>query len=177
MQRKVKYYPPEARSFSYNNLQCIYCGNTSAFFTNLKLKHELTVDESGSLIVELNRKKTERLMESISNNIWNMVDNAQMNGKEVFHCANCEEAEGVDMQTRLLDYCWQTGCPGCDICGNYISEKDLKEICTDCIISRGGKIDPEDCVYSCDYYDYGLEQVYNHYDTSLDDLLEELGYK
>ena len=177
MSRVIKDYPPETRSYSHNNLQCIYCGNTTAFYSNLKLKHELTVDGSGSLMVELNQKKTQRLMESISNNIWSMIDNAQMTGKEIFFCANCEDSEGVDLQTRLLDYCWQTGCPGCEICCEYISEEDFKDICTDCIKSRDGKITPEDCVYSCDYYDSGLEQVFIHYGTSLEDLLVELGYK
>lgn len=177
MSRGIKDYPSETRRYGIeNNLQCMYCGNTTAFYTNLKLKHEITV-EDGYLSVALNKKKTKIVLDAISKNIWDMVDKSKMDGKEVFFCANCDESESVDFQERLIDYCWQMNCPGCEVCGDYISEEVLKELCCDCINERKGQISEEDCNYSCPNYDNGLMDVFIHYGLTLEDLLTELGYK
>jgi len=80
------------------------------------------------------------------------------------------------MQERLLDYCWQMGCPGCEICGNYISEEELRSLCNECILGRNGEITEDECSYLCPYHDDGLEQVRMHYDITLDDLKRDLDY-
>ncbi len=170
MSRMIKEYPSETRKYNIaNNLQCTYCGNTTAFYTNLKLKHEITV-EDGYLSVALNKKKSKRILDAISKNIWDMVDKSKMDGKEVFFCANCDESEAVDFQERLIDYCWQMNCPGCEVCGDYIPEADLREMCSQCIEERNGEITEEDCIYSCPNYDYGMIEVFNHYGLTLDDM-------
>jgi len=67
------------------------------------------------------------------------IDTVLYNDKQIIHCANCKE-QGVDLQERLLDYCWQTGCPGCDVCGNYIDKDELIETCTECIREHNGLV-------------------------------------
>jgi len=176
MSRAIKYYEPEHRRYGVaNNLQCGYCGNTTAFYMNLKFRHELCV-EKGSLNVSLNQQRTQHILDSISKNIWDMISKSQSDGKEIFFCANCDESESVDLQERLIDYCWQMGCPGCEVCGNYISEEELRDLCTECINERNGEITEEDCMYSCSHFDNGLIDVFNHYDITLEDLKKELGY-
>lgn len=177
MSRQIKCYPPEDRRYNIeNNLQCIYCGNTTAFYMNLRLRHQIDVEENGFISVELNKQMTERVFNSINKNIWNIIDKSTMEGKEIIHCANCNESDAVDFQERLLEYCWQMGCPGCDVCGNYIPEEEVREMCTDCIKEHDGEITEEDCQYACPHYDDGLTNVLNHYNISVEDLKRELGY-
>ena len=164
--RQVKYYPPESRRYLKENLQCIYCGNTTAFFIDLRLRHQVTIQPDSSILVE-SSKTTEKVFHSIADN----VDTAL----EHIHCANCKE-QGVDIQERLLDYCWQTGCPGCDVCGNYIDKDELIETCTECIHEHQGSITEEDCAYQCTHYDNGLEEVRRYYDITLEELKRDAGY-
>jgi len=174
--RGVKYYEPEERRYGVeNNLQCSYCGNTTAFFTNLKLKHDLTV-EDGNLVVNLNEQKTNRILDSISRNIWRMIDRQQMEDKPIICCANCEEAESVDFQERFLDWCWQCGCPGCHVCGDFIAEEEVVSLCTQCIKEHDGKIEEDDCGYLCPNYDNGLLEVLDHYGMTLADVKTLAGY-
>jgi len=177
MPRQVKYYQPEDRRYNIeNNLQCIHCGNTTAFYMNLRLRHQIDVEENGFISVELNKQMTERVFNSIGKNIWNIIDKSKMEGKEIIHCANCNDSDSVDFQARLLDWCWQMGCPGCDVCGEFISEDDVRDICSDCIKEHKGEITEDDCQYACPQYDDGLTGVLNHYHLDLEQLKRELGY-
>ena len=177
MIRQIKYYEPEERRYGVeNNLQCIYCGNTTAFYMNLRLRHQINVEASGLISVELNRQMTERVFKSIAKNIWNIIDKSKIEGKEIVHCANCDESESVDFQMRVLDWCWQTGCPGCEVCGEYISEEEVRDLCSECIKEHNGEITEEDCQCRCPHYDDGLLQVLDHYGLSLEKLIRELGY-
>jgi hypothetical protein len=174
--RKPKYYPVEERRFNVeNNLQCSLCGNTTAFCIDLRLKHLVEV-EAGMLIVQIQRSPAERVFDSISRNIWRMIDKAHDEGKEIIRCANCHESETVDLQERLLDYCWQMDCPGCEVCGNYITEEEVRELCCECIKEHDGQITEDDCWQYCPHYDDSLLPVLEHYHLTLEDLLRELGY-
>jgi len=174
--RNPKYYPVEERRFNVdNNLQCALCGNTTAFCIDLRLKHIVEVD-TGTLVVQLQQSMAERVFDSISKNIWTMIDKAQNEGKEIIRCANCSESETIDLQDRLLDYCWQMGCPGCEVCGSYMPEEEVRELCTDCIKEHDGKITEDDCLMYCPHYDNGLLQVLEHYHLTLENLRKELGY-
>jgi hypothetical protein len=168
--RAVKYYPPESRRYLQENLQCIYCGNTHAFFIDLRLRHQVIIQDDSSILVEPS-KTTEKVFHSIANNINTVIDNEN----EVINCANCKNPS-VDIQERLLDYCWQVGCPGCDVCGSYIDKEDLVETCTECLRENKGKIEEEDCACQCMYYDNGLEAVRRHYEITLEELKRDAGY-
>ena len=177
MPRQVKYYQPEDRRYNIeNNLQCIYCGNTTSFYMDLRLRHQIEVDDNGYLSVELNKRITERVFKSVANNIWDILDKSLSDSKGIIHCANCNESDAVDFQGRLLEYCWQMGCPGCDVCGEFISEEEVRKMCTDCIKEHNGVITEEDCQYACPQYDDGLTNVLNHYNLDLEQLKRELGY-
>jgi len=168
--RAAKYYPPESRRYLKDGLQCIYCGNTNSFFIDLRLRHQVTLQPDSSILVE-SSKTTEKIFHSIAGNI----DNILYSDNQIIHCANCKE-QGVDLQERLLDYCWQTGCPGCDVCGSYIDKDELIETCTDCIREHDGLIDEEYCSYQCPYYDDGLEAVRGHYNITLAEMKQDAGF-
>ena len=93
----------------------------------------------------------------------------------VIFCANCQEGY-VDSQERLFEWCWQRGCPGCSVCGNYIDKDEMLEICSECIIDHEGQISEDDCNSVCPYYEDGLEEVRMHYDITLDAIKLDLGY-
>ena len=99
MCRAIKEYSPEVRRYGIeNNFQCSFCGNTTAFYINLKLKHDIIINNDGCLTVGLNEKKTKHIFDSINKNIYQMIDKSQMDDKGIFFCANCQEHESVDFQ-------------------------------------------------------------------------------
>ncbi len=175
MHRQSKFYPPEERRFFEENIQCVYCGNTTAFNIDLRLRHEISVINSGQLAVSINKTKINRILKTLAKNIQNLIDKAQEHDRAIITCANCKESN-VENQWRLIDYCWQLGCGGCEICANYIEESDLREYCLDCIAETKGSITDEECSYSCPNFDFGLEAVRIHYNITLDELKRELGY-
>ncbi|MEE9167913.1 MAG: hypothetical protein V3U24_10705 [Candidatus Neomarinimicrobiota bacterium] len=174
MARDARYYDPEERRYVENNLFCPFCGNSNAFSIDLKLRHKVEC-QSGLLNVGLD-KRVKKVLHAIENNLWRIVDKGLNEGKSVIRCANCENKEWIDLQERMLDWCWQLGCPGCWYCGNWIEKDNLIELCSECIISRGGNITDDDCSSVCPHYDDGLEQVMDHYGITLDRLKMELGY-
>ena len=169
MSREIKYYNPDERRYFPENLQCIYCGNTTAFYIDLKLRQKIEPTDQG-IIIDFD-DKVHRIFKYLSQNIYNLL----CNGKEVIHCANCGDSY-LDNQESLMDYCLQMGCYGCSVCGNYIEKEELISLCTTCIRERDGDINDEKCGEVCEHYDYGLKEVRDYYGLSLRKLKEELGY-
>jgi len=177
MNRTLKYYAPEERRYGVtNNLQCLYCGNSTAFYMDLRLRHQLDVRPDGLIAVELNRRLSQRVFTAIAQNIRAIIDTSKMMDREVVHCANCQDGEALDFQERLLDWCWQTGCPGCEVCGEYIPEAEVTAYCAECIHEHEGFVTEDDCHCRCPHHDDGLLGVLEHYGRTLEELIGELGY-
>ncbi|MFC1583877.1 hypothetical protein ACFL4U_04245 [Candidatus Neomarinimicrobiota bacterium] len=175
MAREPRIYPPEERRYIADNLLCTCCGNTTAYSIDLRLRHSLSL-RPGGLEIGLDRLPTEKLLKALRINLHRVVDRGLYEDRPIIHCGNCGEAEAVDIHERAMDTCWNSGCPGCWWCGNYIEKEEVVQLCSDCIISKEGKVDLEDCLYSCTNYDYGLEGVREHHALSLEELKTELGY-
>ena len=175
MSRTPRIYNPEERRYLEENLYCSFCGNAEAFTINLKLKHLLTMTPQG-IQIELFGPYTQRVQQVIATNVDRILERAWDKGKPVFHCANCGEGEGLDLQGRVLDYCGNNCCPGCFHCQSWISKDEVRDLCKECIQKRDGAIEEDDCYYQCDWYDNGLLEVLDHYGIVLKDLKEELGY-
>lgn len=174
MSREIKYYTPEERRFVLDNLQCHRCGNTNAFCIDLRLGHTIEVLPTGELSIELDQR-AEQIFNILSRRIWSIVEKGNYNDNPLISCANCGDGY-VDMQERLLDWCNNMGCPGCDVCGNYIDEEELRNLCLPCISEHNGDITEEDCSYHCPYYEDGLGNVRAHYSITMNELKREVGY-
>ena len=170
MNREIKYYRPEERRYFPENLQCINCGNTESFYIDLRLRQRLEHDSHGHILIDFD-SKAKRVFKSLAENMHKMLKQ----GKEVIFCANCRDTY-LDNQEALLEYCWQRGCPGCDVCGDYIDKEEVIGLCITCIRERDGDINEEKCTEVCEHFDYGLGEVRNHYGVSLARLKEEAGY-
>ena len=175
MARAPRIYPPEERRYIADNLICTVCGNTTGFSIDLRLRHSLSI-RPGGLEIGLDRVPTEKLLKALQKNLYKVLDKGIYEDKSVIRCGNCGEAESVDIHERAMDACWNSGCPGCWWCGNFIEEKEVRELCSDCLISRNGEVDLETCEYGCPHYDYGLGAVRDHYGFSLEDLKNDLGF-
>lgn len=170
-----KYYPPKERSYLYGNaLQCVDCGNTSAFALHLRIPYQLNVTPKG-IQSGPDDARLQHIFESLGNNLRTLMDRDIFNDAQTIRCANCETGF-VDFQERLHNYCFHYGCPGCEVCGQYMEETDVKDICSECILARDGEIAEEDCVISCPWTADGLSEVREHYGYTLDDLKAEMGY-
>jgi hypothetical protein len=165
--RQVKYFPAEKRRYVSNNLQCEICGNTECFTFNLKLRHKLKIDSKGNLVVSTDAK-TKSMMENALKNNHDLME------KDLIHCTNCTDGY-VDFQERLLNWCFERGCPGCSTCASYIDKEELLAICTECIRDRNGEIKEDDCSSICPVYEEGFESVRQHYDITLAEIKEEAG--
>ena len=174
MSRTVRIYRPEDRRYLEDNLYCSYCGNANAFQIDLKLKHLLSSDH-GSISVTLLQSYSDRVMNVVKNNVDKLLEKG-WEGKPRFRCANCSESQSLDLQGRTYDYCSYNYCPGCFTCGLWIKREELVEMCAECIQEKEGAIEEEDCIYNCPNYDNGLLEVMEHYDLTLNDLKEEIGY-
>lgn len=167
--RNVKYYEPAERRYLDKNLQCTQCGNTDNFYIDLKLYY-LLEPTIGELKMSLSTT-AERIFANLAKKIERLVDHLN----PVVFCANCQDGF-VDLQDRLLEDCWLRGCPGCFICGNFISQQELIDLCSDCLIENEGNVSEEDCFNFCPYYDEGLSEVRDHYGLTLDDIKREVGF-
>jgi hypothetical protein len=168
-QREIKYFSPEDRRYFPENLQCVYCGNTNAFYIDLKLRHKIESGEQG-IIINFD-EKVQRIFKHLSQNMYNLL----CDDRQIIHCANCGDSY-IDNQEALIECCYQMGCPGCHVCGNYIDKGELIDICSACIRERDGDIDEEKCSEACEHYDYGLKEVRDYYEIGLKRLKEDLGY-
>ena len=175
MRTTVKTWEPETRRYVDGNLQCLWCGNTTGFSIEMKLKHKVDLTET-NLVVGLDDWRRDKIEKSLTANINRIIDKYHETGEEIVKCANCETAEGVDSQERIIDYCWQMGCPGGWHCGNYIDEDEVRSLCTECINDKEGNIAEDDCSMICPHYDFGLSNVREHYGIEFDELKREQGY-
>ncbi len=174
--RASRYYSAEERQYGPHVLQCAYCGNTTAFYVDLRLKYSAEVIPDGQLALGLDEITTKEQLQKLAQQIEPMIDKAIYQDQPIIFCANCHQAHGIDLQERLLDHCRQLGCPGCAVCGQYLPEDEVCDICTRCIQDHNGRISEEDCFSSCPYFTDGLLEVLQHYGHSLADLKQELGY-
>ena len=175
MARAVKVYPPDERRNVPGNLLCPSCGNTTAFVMDLRLRHSLTMKGEG-IETGLDPVPTGKLLKALERNLFRVVDQALLEEKPRISCANCGDNETVDLLERVVDSCWNAGCPGCWYCANFLDEETVRELCTECLISRNGEVEDETCEYGCPHYDFGLGDVRDHYGFSLADLKTELGF-
>ena len=176
MPREIKVYPPEVRRFISENLLCPACGNTSAFMMDLRLRHSLQIQSKG-LEVSLDRVPTEKILKALALNLHKVLDKGFYEDKPRIACANCGETDYIDLLERVMDTCWNSGCPGCSWCGSYIEKEELVNLCSDCITSKDGEVTTETCECGCPNYDYGLDEVRNHYGITLEGLKQDLGYQ
>ena len=175
MPRQVKSWEPEARRYVADNLICPYCGNTNAFGIDLKIKHELEMSPQG-LAVGLSKIHSDKLTRALAKNLWKILDKGFEDDKPRIICANCGESDGVDLHERLMEICWQTGCPGCFWCGQWLEKSEVIETCHNCIVDRLGNVDEDVCYNSCEHFESGLEQVRIHYGLTLEGLKRDMGY-
>ena len=175
MARAARIYPPDERRLFSNNLQCYSCGSTSAFSIDLRLRHKVEVTPAG-IEIGLDKAKTDKVLQALQRNLYKVLDGGFYRDNPRIKCANCEEGETVDMVERILDVCWNQGCPGCWYCGNFLEKEVVIETCTDCILQNQGQVTEEFCLYSCPEYDEGLAQVREHHGLSLEGLRKQLGY-
>ena len=175
MPRTVKSWEPEARRYVADNLICPFCGNTNAFSIDLKIKHDLTMRQEG-VEVGLSKDHSDKLTKALAKNLYRIIEKGCEEGRPRVICANCGESDGIDMHETLINICWQTGCPGCWWCGEWMEKKDVIETCHNCIVDRLGKVDEDVCYNSCEHYESGLEQVRAHYGLTLEGLKRDMGY-
>ena len=175
MSRTPRIYSPEGRDeFVENGLYCPMCGNNKAFSIDLKLKHVITPTNDG-LLTELLEAFTNRVLDVIVTNLDKLIERG-WEGRPVVRCANCGSDEELDLQGRIWDYCANMCCPGCWHCNSWIDESEVVELCTQCIQSKEGAIEEDDCIYQCDWNDSGLLEVLDHYGLTVNGLKERLGY-
>ena len=155
MPRAAKVYPPDERRNVPGNLLCPSCGNTTAFVMDLRLRHSLIVRPEG-MDIGLDPVPTSKLLKALERNLFRVVDKAFLEEKPSISCANCGDNETVDLLERVVDSCWNAGCPGCWYCANFLDEETVRELCSDCLISRNGEVEDETCEYGCPHYDFGL---------------------
>jgi len=175
MARLIKTYEPEERSYQENDLYCSHCGNTNHWQIDLRLKHQVECLNSG-LSVGLEQLQARKILSAIENNLIDMVDKSVNEDRNIFQCANCENT-WIDFHERITEMCLWNGCPGCFHCGNWLSESELLETCTDCITERKGDVDEDYCDSGCcPVSDFGLREVMDHYNTHLTEIKESLGW-
>ena len=175
MARQIRTFEPEERTYLENGLYCSHCGNVQNWQIDLRLKHQVECMSAG-LSVSLDELQTRKILKAIENNLVNMVDKSINDDKGVFQCANCSNT-WIDFHERTIENCLWNGCSGCFHCGNWISEDDLIETCSDCITERKGDVDEDFCDSGlCPVSDFGLREVMDHYGTTLKEIKESLGW-
>ena len=172
--REATVFQPENRRNIERNLYCPHCGNTNQWQIDLKLMHKLQL-ESGGITISLDRSRVDKVLSAISRHIERMVILSEDSNKPFLHCANCSNAS-LDLHQQMLEMCYNAGCPGCFHCGNWIDEQDVRDTCLACIKNNDGDVDEDHCFTMCPHYDYGLEEVRQHYAITLQELKSDAGY-
>jgi len=172
--REAIIYQPDARRSIEKNLYCPYCGNTNQWQIDLRLLHNLQL-ESGGISIALDPGRANKVIDAISRHIERMVFLSEDGNRPFLHCANCSNAD-IDLQEAIVEMCYNTGCPGCFHCGNWIDESDVRDSCLACIKDNDGDVDEDHCYTMCPHYDYGLEEVRQHYAITLQELKSSAGY-
>jgi hypothetical protein len=140
---------------------------------DIRVKHIITINAE-ALTCEIDRDKSYRLLNAIERNVSRMLWLSNENVRPMFRCGNCGNAE-LDTHENVLETCYNVGCPGCFSCGNYIDEDEMRDLCYSCIADNAGEVDDEFCFNQCPYYDYGLEEVRQHYNVTLAELSRDAG--
>jgi hypothetical protein len=153
------------------NLFCHYCGNTNQWQMDVRVRHLVTMQPEG-IVYEFDKMKVDKLIKATESNLVRMLERSTDRIRPLFHCANCGNAE-LDTYNNAIETCGYTGCPGCFSCGNFIDEDEMREMCIACIADNSGEVDEEFCYNQCPWFDYGLEDVRQHYKVTLDDLIKE----
>jgi hypothetical protein len=166
--RKVKTFDPEQRRYIEENFFCGYCGNTNQWQIDVKLKHIVRCFPDG-FTVTLDEKRVKRIKDAIQGFVRRRLDENR------FRCANCGNTE-IEYHEYYLESCWNMDCPGCFHCGNWIDKESLIEFCKECITKHNGDITDDDCFTLCEHYDFGLSEVRDHYDLSLETMKRDLSY-
>jgi len=166
--RKVKTFDPHQRRHLEDNFYCSYCGNTNQWQIDVRLRHIVEIVPDGFSVI-LDENKAKRLSNALQGFVRRNIDENR------FRCANCGNTE-IDYHYCYLESCWNTDCPGCFHCGNYIEKDLLISLCEDCINKHNGDITEDDCVTLCEHYDFGLSEVREHYNINLESLKRGLGY-
>lgn len=167
--REATVFLPENRRSVEKNLYCPYCGNTNQWQIDLRLMHSAIL-ESGGISVTIDEVRTKKVLTAINRHIDRMVFLSSDSNKPFLHCANCNNA-ALDMHEQMLEMCYNTGCPGCFHCGQWIDEQTVRDTCSSCIADNFGQVDEDFCFSMCPHYDYGLEEVRQHYSITLAELI------
>lgn len=166
--RTHKVYEPEDRQWIEDNLYCPYCGNTTQWQFDIRLRHVIECDANAVALV-IDPKKSQKLIQAITSDIHRNLHEHR------FQCANCHNDE-INYQMYYLESCWYNGCPGCFHCGQWIDRDLVIDLCEDCINKHHGNVNEELCCELCEHYEFGLGEVRAHYDISLEELKRNLGY-
>ena len=164
--REVKIFQPGDRREAINNLYCHYCGNVNQWQMDVRMRHTIVVESNG-IAVALDEQRAKKLLCAIERNVSRILYRSESTEKPLFKCANCGNAE-LDMHENAVETCYNLGCPGCFDCGSWIDEEYLRELCEACIKDNAGEVDEEHCFNMCPHFDYGLEQVRQHYAITLE---------
>jgi hypothetical protein len=158
-----------------NNLYCYYCGNKHQWHIDLRLLHYIKV-ENGSIIVKLDQDQTSKVLNAVNKKLDTMLDKNSERTRPIFRCANCSNPD-LDTIANVLETCGNVGCPGCMHCQYWIEEEEMRTMCLECISENSGEVDEEFCYNFCPHYDFGLEDVRQHYAVTLIELIREAGYE
>ena len=169
--KSPRVFMPEERRNVANNLFCHYCGNTNQWQMDVRVLHKIIGGTDG-ISCEFDMDKVNKLLNAVERNMARMLERSNDRIRPLFHCANCGNAE-LDTHESAVETCGYTGCPGCFSCGNFIDEDEMRELCLTCIADNAGEVDEEFCYNQCPWFDYGLEDVRQHYAVTLDDLIKE----
>ena len=174
MMRKAMTFLPHQRRNIEHNLYCPHCGNTHQWHIDVRLLHRIEIDD-GSVMLKLDAMQSSRVLSAIERHLLRLLDKSHVRSRPIFRCANCHNIE-LDTMENNLDTCYNVGCPGCFHCGNWIDEDDLRRLCIECIEENNGIIDEDFCYQHCPHFDYGLEEVRQHYGIALQQLVGDAGY-
>ncbi len=172
--RDVKLFEELDRRDIANNLYCYYCGNTNQWQMDIRVQYIVENADDG-IAFQMDPVRSKRILDAVQRNVNRMINHSNIDTKPIFHCANCGNDE-LEVFEAMQENCWNMGCPGCDHCCNWIDEDELRNLCSSCIEHHQGKVDEDHCFNLCPHYDFGLEQVRQHYAITLDELIREAGY-
>ncbi len=100
--KAFRYIDPEDRRWLEENLLCLNCGNDTFFNIDLRINHVLESQPDG-ISIEMDRKMIDNVTNAISQNVLDMLDEANWKGKSVFKCANCDDETAIEYEPRVQE--------------------------------------------------------------------------